>query len=400
MDTNRLLHLFEQHYGINQGEVRLFHAPGRVNLIGEHLDYNGGYVLPAALQIGTYLLIRSNADRMLRLASVQFEEAASFSIDELPTVKSDMWTDYPLGVVHEMNKAGHPITQGYDLLVAGNIPNGAGLSSSASLEVVIGYALLTLEGYPIDRTALARLSQRAENQFVGVNSGIMDQFAVSHGKQDHAILLDCDSLQYEHVPFQIQGYKLIIGNTNKRRGLVDSKYNERRTQCDEAVEKLKQVYPDLTYLAHLTSEQFQQAKHVLTDRVVCQRAEHVVFENERVKQSMKALREGDLLAFGQLMNASHESLRDLYEVSCEELDVMVQEARTVNGTIGSRMTGAGFGGCTVSLVAQAAVEDFVNTVGANYERHTGLKPDFYVCDVGDGVIELEWPAFIATDESI
>ncbi|WP_028544832.1 galactokinase [Paenibacillus taiwanensis] len=391
MDMNNLLRLFEQHYSFNQEGIRLFHAPGRVNLIGEHIDYNGGYVLPAALQLGTYLLIRANADRMLRLASVQFEQLASFSIDELPTSKSDEWTDYALGVVHEMKMAGQPLTTGYDLLVAGNIPNGAGLSSSASLEVVMGYAFMTLEGYSVDRTALAQLSQRAENKFVGVNSGIMDQFAVSHGKQDHAIFIDCDSLHYEHVPFQIQGYKLIIGNTNKRRGLVDSQYNERRTQCDEAVVQLKQVFPELTYLAHLTSEQFQQAKHVLTDRIVCQRAEHVVLENERVKQSMAALQQGDLLTFGELMNASHESLRDLYEVSCEELDVMVQEARAIKGTIGSRMTGAGFGGCTISLVEQAAVEEFVQTVGANYERHTGVRPDFYVCDVGDGVMELQWP---------
>lgn len=394
MSAHTLLQQFEERFGAAESAVRFFHAPGRVNLIGEHIDYNGGYVLPAALQIGTTLLIRPRQDGIVRLASMQFTEMAEVRYDSLPAVKSGVWTDYLFGVLDEMNKAGMPIRSGYDVLVSGNIPNGSGLSSSASLEVVAGYAFMTIEGYEIERTALAVLSQRAENGFVGVNSGIMDQFAVSQGKKDHAILLNCDTLHFERVPFRIQGYKLVIGNTNKRRGLVDSKYNERRSQCDQALAVLQQAYPELEYLAHLTPEQFEAAQVTWSDVIVKNRAHHVVYENERVKQSMKALEAGDLLTFGQLMNASHESLRDLYEVSCEELDAMVEEALAIPGVIGSRMTGAGFGGCTVSLVAEDAVEQFIATVGKHYQERTGLKGEFYVCDVGNGVQELAAEAAI------
>ena len=397
MSAHSLLQQFEERFGAGNETVRFFHAPGRVNLIGEHIDYNGGYVLPAALQIGTTLLIRPRQDGLVRLASMQFADIAEVHYDSLPEAKSDMWTDYLFGVLDEMKKAEMPISSGYDVLVSGNIPNGSGLSSSASLEVVAGYAFMTIEGYEIDRTALALLSQRAENRYVGVNSGIMDQFAVSQGKQDHAILLNCDTLHFELVPFRIQGYKLVIGNTNKRRGLVDSKYNERRSQCDQALVVLQQAYPELEYIAHLTPEQFEAAQVTWSDEIVKNRAQHVVYENERVKQSMKALEAGDLLSFGQLMNASHDSLRDLYEVSCEELDVMVEEALAIPGVIGSRMTGAGFGGCTVSLVAEDAVDSFIATVGKHYQERTGLKGEFYVCDVGNGVQEIAAEAAIGQE---
>ncbi|WP_195572367.1 galactokinase [Paenibacillus sp. 1001270B_150601_E10] len=387
MDHMQWQEEFEKRMGKSSEGVRFFHAPGRVNLIGEHIDYNGGLVLPAALHIGTTLMIRRRQDRLVRLASMQFPEVGEASVDALPEAKANVWTDYVYGVMQEMKKDHKPVKNGYDILITGNIPNGSGLSSSASLEVVSGYALMTMEGYEIDRTALAVLSQRAENGFVGVNSGIMDQFAVSQGKKDHAILLNCDTLEYEHVPFHIQGYKLVIGNTKKRRGLVDSKYNERRAQCEEALAALQIVHPTLEYLAHLSPEAFEQSKQVITDETVRQRAEHVVYENERVKQSMIALSQGELTEFGSLMNASHVSLRDLYEVSCTELDVMVEEALHVQGTIGSRMTGAGFGGCTVSLVQEDAVEAFIEAVGTRYEARTGIIPEFYVCEVGDGVQE-------------
>ncbi|MGZ9584819.1 galactokinase [Paenibacillus marinisediminis] len=383
-----LLKPFLDCFGASDLPVRFFHAPGRVNLIGEHIDYNGGWVLPAALQIGTTLLIRPRQDQKIRLVSLQFSERAEANCDELPATKSGVWSDYVFGVLDEMKKANMPIRRGYDVLVSGNIPNGAGLSSSASLEVVAGYAFITMEGYEIERTALALLAQRAENRYVGVNSGIMDQFAVAQGKQDHAIMLDCDSLQYRLVPFRIHGYKLVIGNTNKRRGLVDSKYNERRSQCEQALTALQLHIDGLEHLAQLSPEQFEEAKHLISDEVVRQRAEHVVYENKRVEQSLQALEAGELLTFGKLMIASHESLRDLYEVSCTELDIMVEEALAVDGTIGSRMTGAGFGGCTVSLVAEEAVETFIAAVGSRYKERTGLEGEYYVCDVGNGVEEI------------
>lgn len=385
---------FDNRMGKAAERVRFFHAPGRVNLIGEHIDYNGGLVLPAALHIGTTLMIRPRQDQWVRLASLQFPETGEASIHALPEAKADVWTDYVYGVMQELAVDNKPVRHGYDILITGNIPNGSGLSSSASLEVVVGYALMTMEGYAIDRTKLAVLSQRAENGFVGVNSGIMDQFAVSQGKKDHAILLNCDTLAYEHVPFQIQGYKLVIGNTKKRRGLVDSKYNERRSQCEAALAVLKTVHPKLEYLAHLSPDAFEQAKQAIEDETVSNRAQHVVYENERVKQSMTALSQGDLKVFGELMNASHMSLRDLYEVSCTELDVMVEAALAIEGTLGSRMTGAGFGGCTVSLVKEGAVPAFIEGVGAHYEAKTGITPEFYVCEVGDGVHECSYEATI------
>lgn len=388
MEASKLLSRFEQQYGASPAPVRFFHAPGRVNLIGEHIDYNGGYVLPAALEFGTTLLIREREDHCVRLATTNFEYQLEIDVSALADAKQDQWTDYPIGVMNQLQQSDRGLTKGYELLFHGDIPNGAGLSSSASLEVVTAYALLTLEGHHIDRTDIALLSQRAENRFVGVNCGIMDQFAVAQGKLDHAILLLCDTLEYTHVPFQTDGYCLIIGNTNKRRGLVDSKYNERRAQCEEAVRALQAAYPHMTLLAHLTAEQFEAEADKIADDTVRARAAHVIAENVRVKQSVDALKNNDLIRFGELMNASHDSLRDLYEVSCEELDIMVKEARCIEGTLGSRMTGAGFGGCTVSLVREDAAEQFVVRVGAAYEEQTGLHPEFYICRVGDGVREL------------
>lgn len=398
MNARQLADHFEEQYGNDEGEVRFFHAPGRVNLIGEHIDYNGGYVLPAALEFGTTLLIRPRSDRVLRLSSTNFPYQLTVAVDETAGAKTGEWTDYPVGVIVELAESGRALSRGYDILVHGDIPNGAGLSSSASLEVAAAYALLTLEGHPIDRTDIAQLSQRAENRFVGVNCGIMDQFAVANGKQDHAILLMCDTLEFKHVPFRTEGYKLVIGNTNKRRGLVDSQYNERRAQCDEAVLELRQAFPELELLAQLDAARYEANKHLIQDEVVRKRAAHVIAENERVLQSVEALQQHDLERFGQLMIASHESLRDLYEVSCAELDVMVEEALRTEGTAGSRMTGAGFGGCTVSLVKESAVPGFIERVGEAYKQRTGLTAEFYVCSVGDGVKEWDSGQIAAAEE--
>ncbi|MFD2703021.1 galactokinase [Paenibacillus shunpengii] len=392
MNVQQLKQQFIEKYGENSAEIRVFNAPGRVNLIGEHIDYNGGYVLPAALEFGTTLIIRERQDDEIHFYSTNLSHEAVIKVEDIGKEKSGEWIDYPVGVMVEIIKAGTSITKGYDLMFHGEIPNGAGLSSSASIEVVTAYALLTLEGGKVDTVEISLLSQRAENQYVGVNSGIMDQFAVANGAEDHAILLMCDTLEYKHVPFRTGDYKLIIGNTNKRRGLVDSAYNERRQQCDQSLAILKEQLPSLSYLAELTPAQYSELESALGDEILKKRTKHVVEENARVLASVDALSSGDLKAFGELMNASHDSLRDLYEVSCEELDVMVEEARKIPGTLGSRMTGAGFGGCTVSLVHENDVDRFVQEVGAAYKERTGLTGDFYVCGVGDGVKELKGEA--------
>lgn len=389
MDTTFLKQKFMDKYGEHKQDLHVFYAPGRVNLIGEHIDYNGGYVLPAALEFGTTLAIRPRKDNKLSFASTNMTFETTIDLKDIGGEKSGQWIDYPIGVMVELKKLNCPLTQGYDLLFHGDIPNGAGLSSSASLEVVTAYALLTMEGKETDRVEIARLSQRAENQYVGVNSGIMDQFAVANGKTDHAILLMCDTLEYTHVPFRTGAYKLIIGNTNKRRGLVDSAYNERRQQCETALELLKKEVPALSYLAQLKSDQFEVLQKHIEDETVRRRAQHVVEENQRVLDSVEALKNNDLETFGKYMNESHESLRYLYEVSCNELDVMVEEAQRIPGTLGARMTGAGFGGCTVSLVHENSVDQFIKEVGAAYTARTGLEGDFYVCGVGDGVKELK-----------
>ncbi|GAB6929436.1 galactokinase [Paenibacillus sp. JCM 10914] len=389
MLKEQLWERFMDRYGESEHPARVFNAPGRVNLIGEHLDYNGGYVLPAALEFGTTLIIRRRDDDQISFTSTNMDDTRTISINGEALNRTDQWTDYPIGVISELNKLGYRLSCGYDLLYQGDIPNGAGLSSSASLEVVTAFALLSMEGKETDTVEIAKLSQKAENLFIGVNSGIMDQFAVANGKADHAILLMCDTLEYELVPFQTGAYQIVIANTNKRRGLVDSKYNERRSECDRALEILQQEIPALTYLAQLNPEQFASLQDTIQDETVRRRAKHVVEENQRVLDSVKSLRAGDLEAFGQYMTQSHNSLRYLYEVTGDELDALVEEAQRIPGTLGSRMTGAGFGGCTVSLVHQDSVERFIAEVGENYEARTGLKSDFYVCGVGHGVHEVK-----------
>lgn len=389
MKKQEMEQLFISRCGGSEETVRIFNAPGRVNLIGEHIDYNGGYVLPAALEFGTTVAVRKRNDKKVTFASTNLPYTAEIELDELGKAKTEEWVDYPVGVFVELGKKSVTLTSGYDLLFHGEIPNGAGLSSSASIEVVTAFALLSMEGQPTDKVEIAVLSQKAENLYVGVNSGIMDQFAVSNGAQDHAILLMCDTLEYKLVPFKTGAYKLVIGNTNKRRGLVDSKYNERREQCDAALRIVQEEEPQIQYLAHLSPERFEKMKGKFTDEVLLRRAAHVVEENARVLKSVDALSANDLTAFGALMNASHDSLRDLYEVSCMELDVMVEEARKIEGTLGARMTGAGFGGCTVSLVHEDAVDRFVSEVGSAYKERTGLEGEFYVCGVGNGVHEVK-----------
>jgi galactokinase len=369
-------------FGPSNEEIRVYFSPGRVNLIGEHTDYNGGYVFPCALSFGTYVAIRKTSDPVVRMATTNFNFRAGIPLHKLNEKIGEEWVNYPLGVFSELAKRGFK-AEGLELLFSGNIPNKSGLSSSASIELVTAVALDDLFHLEYDRIELVKIGRAAENNFVGVNCGIMDQFAVGMGKQNHAIYLNCDTLDYELVPMQISGYKLVIANTNKARGLADSKYNERVAECQAAVKAL-QPGKKIQYLAELTGEEFASYQHLITDQTVLRRARHAVLENERTSLAVKTLKEGDLIRFGQLMNDSHDSLRDDYEVTGIELDTLVEESRKIPGVIGSRMTGAGFGGCTVSLVRDEAVDQLIATVGPAYQAKTELKADFYVAEIGDG----------------
>ena len=369
--------------------AKVYFAPGRVNLIGEHTDYNGGHVFPCALTIGTYGVAKKRADKKLRFYSMNFEELGVLesSVENLKPEKEADWTNYPKGVMWAFQKKGYDVDCGMDLLLYGNIPNGSGLSSSASVEVLTGYILRDFYGFDVTNQDLALIGQYSENNFNGVNCGIMDQFAIAMGKKDHAIFLDTADLSYEYAPVKLEHAKIVIGCTNKKRGLGDSKYNERRSECETALAELQKVV-DIKSLGELTEEQFEQYKHAIRDEVRVRRAKHAVYENQRTVEAVKALNANDIKRFGELMNASHVSLSKDYEVTGIELDTMVEAAWKQDGVIGSRMTGAGFGGCTVSIVEEDKVDDFIREVGKAYEEKIGYAADFYVVDIGDGPATL------------
>lgn len=372
------------------GQIIPYFAPGRVNLIGEHTDYNGGHVFPCALTIGTYAIARKNTNRNLRLYSVNFDELGviTVSLDDLSYAKEDDWSNYPKGVVWAFAEKGMKIDAGLDILYFGNIPNSSGLSSSASIEVVTGYILNQTFGFNASLVDISLISQYAENNFIGVNCGIMDQFAIAMGKKDNAIFLDTSNLEYEYAPLQLEGAKIVIACSNKKRGLGDSKYNERRTECETALEELKKVV-SINTLGELSEEEFEQYKDAIQDDVRRKRAKHAVYENQRTIQAVSALKANDVVTFGKLMNESHVSLRDDYEVTGMELDTLVEAAWKQEGVIGSRMTGAGFGGCTVSIVKEEAIDAFIQNVGDDYLRKIGYKADFYVVEIGNGPCILE-----------
>lgn len=377
-------------------KVFTYYAPGRVNLIGEHIDYNGGKVFPCALSFGTYGLIRLRSDFTVRMKSLNMSKLVKIDLRDNHYDEKDGWGNYVKGVIKEFQDRQAALT-GFDLLIYGEIPNGSGLSSSASLEVMIATMLNDVFKTGFDRVRLVQMCQHSENTFNGVNCGIMDQFAVGLGRQGKAILLDCNTLDYEYVPLDLKGVKIVIGNTKKRRGLADSKYNERRAECEEALKDLQTELP-VKALCQLTPEEFEAHKHLIRRPVCRKRAEHAVYENARVLKAVQVLKEGNIAAFGKLMDQSHDSLRDLYEVTGTELDTMVEEARKIDGTLGSRMTGAGFGGCTVSLVRADAVDDFIRTVGQNYQKRTGLTPEFYVADAGQGAHRVDEPIELLVEE--
>lgn len=383
-----ILKIFAEVFGDAEG-AKAYFAPGRVNLIGEHTDYNGGHVFPCALTIGTYGAVRKRNDNKLRFYSMNFEHlnVIESSLDDLTPRKNAGWTNYPKGVMWALREKGYEIPCGIDLMLFGNIPNGSGLSSSASVEVLTGYILNDLFDLGISNQDLALLGQFSENNFNGVNCGIMDQFAIAMGKKDHAIFLDTADLSFEYAPIKLEGAKIVISCSNKKRGLGDSKYNERRAECEEALEEIRQKVK-VDSLGDLSEEQFEEVKDAIKDATRQKRAKHAVYENQRTIKAVQALKANDIELFGKLMNASHVSLRDDYEVTGIELDTLVEEAWKVDGVIGSRMTGAGFGGCTVSIVKDDAVDTFIEKVGTAYKAAIGYAADFYVVQIGDGPAKL------------
>lgn len=386
MQLSHLTDEFFRKYGNRTNDPVIFFSPGRVNLIGEHTDYNNGFVFPCALNYGTYLLVRKRNDNQLLLNTLNFEFSDSMSINNIRKNESGEWVNYPLGVITEFIHRDIRLG-GMEMLFYGDIPNGAGLSSSASIEMVTAYAVNVLFGAGIPVLELVKLSQHAENTFVGMNCGIMDQFAVGLGEKDKGIFLNCETLNYDAVPIELDEYQLIITNTNKRRGLTDSKYNERRAECEKAVEYINKKI-SISNLSHLSINDLHLLDEYIPDKTIRKRARHVITENNRVLQAVKALSLGDINQFGKLMNESHDSLKDDYEVTGKELDALAYEARKISGTVGSRMTGAGFGGCTVSIVEKNHVDIFIEKLDKAYTSTTGLKADFYKPSIEGGVRQL------------
>ncbi|MBR2504371.1 MAG: galactokinase [Elusimicrobiaceae bacterium] len=389
MNISELKQKFSEVFG-SENTPRVFASPGRVNLIGEHTDYNGGHVFPCALSFNTYVLIAKRNDRKIRLFSANFADKPVIEADLCHIVydKKQDWANYPLGVLAVLLKREYPIDSGFDILFWGDIPQGAGLSSSASIEVATAYALSSVFDLRIPKFELSKIGQEAENKFVGMNCGIMDQFASAMGKANHAILLDCNTLNYKYAPLDLNGVSILLCNTNKPHNLIESKYNERRSQSEHALQQLQSKL-SIKALGELTEEEFEANKELITDPVERKRAKHAVYENQRTLKAAQKLQEGDLSGFGKLMNDSHISLRDDYEVTGAELDAMASAAWEQEGVLGARMTGGGFGGCVVALVQNEHLETFKNNVARIYQAKTGYKPDFYVASAGAGAREIK-----------
>ena len=388
MIQQNVLDKFKELFGAD-GDIRVYFAPGRVNLIGEHTDYNGGHVFPCALTIGTYMAARKRDDRKLRFYSMNFDNlgVVESSLDEFTPDPDGLWINYPMGVMWAFEGRGMKLESGLDIVLFGNIPNGSGLSSSASLEVVTGYMLKDIYGFDVTNQDMALIGQYSENNYNGCNCGIMDQFASAMGKKDNAIFLDCNTLDFEYAPIVLDGAKIVVTNSMVKHSLVTSAYNDRRNESAQALKDLQTVC-DIKTLGDLTDEEFEAHKDAIKDEVARKRGKHAVYENQRTIKAVKALKENDIETFGKLMNASHVSLRDDYETSCPEVDVLVDEAWKIPGVIGSRITGGGFGGCTVSIVKNDAVDHFIDKLGKAYKEKTGHEAEFYVVEIGDGAKEI------------
>lgn len=390
MMKKKLFDMFAELFGDSEG-ARFYFSPGRVNLIGEHTDYNGGHVFPCALTLGTYGAARKREDNKIHFYSMNLDSfgIVEASLDDLTNKKEYNWANYPLGIVWAFKEKGHTITSGFDMVIWGNIPNGSGLSSSASLEVLTGVILTDLfEIKDLSMTDLALIGQYSENNFNGCNCGIMDQFAVAMGKKDHAIFLDTSDLSYEYAPCVLDGAKIVITNSKVKHSLVDSAYNDRRNECAAALKALQSEL-DIQALGDLTPEEFEAHKSLIKDEIQLQRAKHAVYENQRTIDAVTALKAGDIERFGKLMNQSHISLRDDYDVSCEEIDILVDLAWKIPGVLGSRITGGGFGGCTVSIVKDESIDTFIETIGKTYLEKVGHEAEFYTVDIGDGASRLD-----------
>lgn len=390
MMKKKLFDMFAELFGDSEG-ARFYFSPGRVNLIGEHTDYNGGHVFPCALTLGTYGAARKREDNKIHFYSMNLDSfgIVEASLDDLTNKKEYNWANYPLGIVWAFKEKGHTITSGFDMVIWGNIPNGSGLSSSASLEVLTGVILTDLfKIKDLSMTDLALIGQYSENNFNGCNCGIMDQFAVAMGKKDHAIFLDTSDLSYEYAPCVLDGAKIVITNSKVKHSLVDSAYNDRRNECAAALKALQSEL-DIQALGDLTPEEFEAHKSLIKDEIQLQRAKHAVYENQRTIDAVTALKAGDIERFGKLMNQSHISLRDDYDVSCEEIDILVDLAWKIPGVLGSRITGGGFGGCTVSIVKNESIDTFIETIGKTYLEKVGHEAEFYTVDIGDGASRLD-----------
>lgn len=369
---------------------RFFFAPGRINLIGEHTDYNGGHVFPCAITLGTYAAVSFNgSSNKCSLYSMNFENLGVINVDldDLAYKKEDNWTNYVKGMLQELKKHGYKIDKGMDILFYGEIPNGAGLSSSASIELVSGVLLKGMFNLDVEMIDLIKAGKAVENNYIGVNSGIMDQFAIGMGKKDCAILLDCNTLKYSYAPVKLDDYNIIIMNTNKRRELADSKYNERRAECENALAILKKEL-NINSLGELDAETFEKYKHLIKDEVILKRAKHAVYENIRTVKALEELNKGNLETFGKLINESHISLKNDYEVTGKELDTLAETAWKQEGILGARMTGAGFGGCAIAIVKKASTDKFIKNVGETYLKEIGYNADFYIANIGDGAKEM------------
>ncbi len=393
MDIRGLIDEFLKLYGGSEEGIRVFRAPGRVNLIGEHTDYNGGFVFPAAITMSSTLIVRKRCDNIIRLKATTLDVMVEADAERLDSYRNLEWGNYQIGVAYEMKQAGYEIF-GMDMLYHDTVPHGGGLSSSAAIEVSTALCIANFSNEkngaaePINMIDIARISQRAESEYCGVKCGIMDQFASAMGKKDNAIFLKCDDLSYEYVPLNLDGKRIIISNTGVKHALGASKYNERRKECEAGFAGLKSAMQEKNSLGEISPDEFERYAHLIDNEVVRRRIKHVVTEDNRVERSVKALKDGDIELFGKLMYESHASLRDDYEVTCKELDIMVEEAQKVDGVLGSRMTGAGFGGCTVSIVEESAVDEFIEKVGEGYEKRVGIKPKFYVTQADNGGHEI------------
>ena len=390
MEIAKMKEMFNEIFGTG-GDLQVFASPGRVNLIGEHVDYCGGCVLPAALTMKTTIIARKRDDDIIRLKATDLDILVETKISDMADLKGKLkWGDYQLGVAIEMMEAGYSMG-GCDLLYDDTVPHGGGLSSSAAIEVSTAYMIAKMFNpeKEISNIELAVISQKAEHNFIGVKCGIMDQFASAMGKKDHAVYLDCATLSYEHIPLALSGSKIVLTNTNVKHSLGNSAYNERRNECAEGLAALKTALPEVNELSQVSVAEFEANKHLITNETTRRRIEHVIYECDRVTQSVVALKAGDVKKFGEYMNGSHDSLRDLYEVTCPELDFVVEEGRKIDGVAGIRMTGAGFGGCTVAIIRDDAIDTFIETVGKAYIDKFGHSASFYVTEIGDGAKEIK-----------